>query len=1258
MSNRVVLERALSVAVGLALMLSVARLGSAQGVTGTVSGTVKDTQGGVIPGATVTLVSESKGTHSAPRVTDPSGDFVFPNLAADTYTIRVEMPSFRTLNRSGVKVSPGSTIAIGVLTIEVGGASETIDVKGESPLIQAATGEKSMSIDPEQAAALPLGNRSYIALLVLAPGVAVDPNSLASQLTTGSSQATAPTSRIGGGGGDNYMVDGVTTMDPGVNRPATRISSESVSEVKVDTFAYQAEYGRSSGLQINAVTKSGTNQFHGSLYDVERHSSFGYANSQTNILNGDPKSTGDQRDWGWAIGGPAGKPHGSNKLFFYYNQEFNPRITGNTVTRYRMPTQLERQGDFSQSTDNLGNPYPYIKNPALSGLCTAASQVACFADGGVVGRIPAASLYSTGLSVLNWWPLPNCPAACPGWTSNQPYNWQSTYPSFKLLGWQPVVRIDYAPTEKLRANFKYQEYQQPTGVIPGLIPGWNDSTQDDFGIYTWSGVIDYTLNNSTFLEASFGRNTHHQEGCSIVGGDPNWCITGDPVNAITNRNTAGFGAIPYLFPDATIIDPSTKSFEILNNLGSKTTVWDGTRIQAAPSFTWGSRVANAPPNNSSPFNNFILDTVSGNANVTLTKVTGHHTYKGGYYYFKSVQKRGTGAIFGSISFANDTNNPLDSSFGFANAALGVFSSYAQLSRWGEGAFTSINHEVFVQDNWKITRRITLDYGIRFVHQVPNYDAYMTDSNFFPDQWSRANAPRLFVFGCSTNVYPCVTANRQAMDPATGQFIGTPAQASVIAGTVVPNTGSSTNGLQAAGKGIADTGFTYPFMSYGPRFGAAWDLKGDQRFVVRGGGGLFFDRPSVNSIYGTVNNPPFAQNVTVRYGLLQNISSAGLTTVAPPSLTVFQYDNKVPTSFQWNLGLQMVLPFSSAVDISYTGQHGYNGQVTTNLNAIDFGTAYLPQYQDPTQVLNGVASSLVNTNVNQVRFYPGYSNINQSQPTGTRTYHSILFSWNRRLKNGVSFGFNDTISLYDKQSTPIRLQHNPDGTFTVRADQGQADTLLGDNHPQTHIMRASFIWQLPRLNSTEAAMKAVGYVVNDWSLAGIWNGQTGQAYSVGYTYTTGGANVNLTGSPDYGARIIILGDPGSGCSSNPYQQFNTAAFQGPQANSVGLESGSGYLKGCFVSSLDMSISRAIRLGGARTLSFRIDLFNTFNQAAITGRNATAQFASPATSTVITNLPYDASGNLDPSRSLPKNAGFGVANNYQSPRTTQVQIRFSF
>src|SRR4030095_12797348 len=110
-------------------------------------------------------------------------------------------------------------------------------------------------------------------------------------------------------------------------------------------------------------------------------------------------------------------------------------------------------------------------------------------------------------------------------------------------GGQPVVRLDYQPATPLRANFRYQQYQQPNNPIPGTIPGFNDTTQDDYGIYTWSSVINYTVNSTTFIEGSFGRNTHHQEGCSVVGGDPNWCITGDAISPLANRTKAGFGAI-------------------------------------------------------------------------------------------------------------------------------------------------------------------------------------------------------------------------------------------------------------------------------------------------------------------------------------------------------------------------------------------------------------------------------------------------------------------------------------------------------------------------------------------------------------------------------------------------------------------------------------------------------------------------------------------------------------------------------------------
>jgi hypothetical protein len=171
----------------------------AQITTGSIVGTVKDVQGGVVPGATVILLNEAQGTRSAPVVTNELGDFVVPNVAPGTYTVEVTMASFRTLNRAGVTVSPGTRIAIGVLTIEVGGAAEMIDVKGETPVIQATTGERSFTISTEAVQNLPLASRSFLGAALLAAGV------------TGT---VSNPSRAGGGGDTNIMMDGVSVMDP------------------------------------------------------------------------------------------------------------------------------------------------------------------------------------------------------------------------------------------------------------------------------------------------------------------------------------------------------------------------------------------------------------------------------------------------------------------------------------------------------------------------------------------------------------------------------------------------------------------------------------------------------------------------------------------------------------------------------------------------------------------------------------------------------------------------------------------------------------------------------------------------------------------------------------------------------------------------------------------------------------------------------------------------------------------------------------
>ena len=1200
--------------------------------TGTVAGTVADAQGGVIPGATVTLISEARGTRSAPVVTSATGDFVFANVAADTYTVEVALESFKTSQQPGIAVSPGTRVNAGTIVLEVGGATETVVVTGEAPRVQASSGERSFSVTTAEVTNLPIATRNFADLINLTPGV-VNGNRAGDSASTG-------------GGSNNFMMDGVSTMEPGSNRLMIAVNVESISEVKVLTSSYQAEYGRSSGLQVTAVTKSGTNRFQGSLYDVERDSDW-YSNSRTNILNGDPKTTLKQRDWGYSIGGPVGKPGGINKLFFFYAHEFQPRTTGNNVVRFRVPTALERMGDFSQTTDNNGNPFPYIKDPLLSGTCSATSQAACFADGGVLGRIPRERLYQTGLNILDRYPSPNIANVPAG----QNYNYEITRPEQSITSWQPVVRIDYQPITALRGTFKYASWGQPNDPVLGSIPGFNDTQMNDPVVPLWSATLNYTLNATTFLEGTFGRASHRQAGCGLNGNGANFCTAGFPVNPIANRNASGLGELPTLFPDANIVDPSYYQYEALQEVSPSN--FDGTRVLLPPAFQWGGRVANAPPSNTYP--GFADYSAVRDVAASITKVLGRHTVKAGYYKQQADKRQNQGNPFGTLNFANDSNNPLDSGFGYANAALGVFSSYAQASRFIEGQYVYNNDEFYIQDNWKVTNRLTLDYGVRFVHQQPQYETTGQAANFLPEEYSRAAAPLLYVAGCANGVYPCSGTNRQAMNPVTGQFLGP--NSTLAIGAIIPNSGNTTNGLFVAGQGIEKTAFKWPFLAPAPRFGMAYDLTGEGRMVLRGGGGLFFDRPSGNSVFAQVLNPPNLQNVTVRNGLLQSLGTEGLTTETPPALNVFEYDSELPASIQWNGGVQMSLPWAMTLDVSYVGQHQYDILQNMDINRVDFGAAYLPEYQDPSLGANATpgANAVV---ANLLRPFQGYSSITQTSGWLERTYHSLQFSVQRRFRNGLSFGFNDTIGLYDRQTTTPRLQHTPDGSFSVRDDQAEADRLLGDNNPQAHIIKANFVWDMPDLRGSSPLARAIGVVANDWQLAGIWTAATGSAYAVGYSYNNGGGNVNLTGSPDYGGRVRIVGDTGKGCSSDVLRQFNAAAFQGPLPGSVGLESGNNYLKGCFQSAFDTSLQRTINLGGGRALQLRADAFNLFNEARITGRNTTIAFTNPNDPVTATNLPYDASGNVVAARSLPRGAGFGVANAYQTPRQIQLQVRLRF
>jgi hypothetical protein len=1206
----------------------------AQLTLGVVSGSVRDQQAAAVPGATITLTSETRGTKLPVVTSETSGDFVIPNVPPDTYTLEIAHQGFKTVRRSGLAVSPGDRIGLGTLPLEVGTTSESVTVTAEAQMLQTQSGERSASITSVEVQNVPLASRIFTNLTAVIPGV-------------------SGTNRMGdsssySGGNTNIMMDGISTMDTGNNATIISTNTESIAEIKVLVSGYQAEYGRSSGLQISAVTKSGTNHFHGSGFLIMRQSGWNAWN-KTDKLNGNSKAYSRQKDLGFTIGGPIGKPGRENKLFFFYSHEFDPRsvtVNSSGVATYRFPTALERQGDFSQSTDNNGNLYPYIKDPLSSSPCSASNTSGCFAAGGVVGRIPQDRLYPLGLKILSLYPMPNM--ATPGLN----YNYQGLLPAQSIMSQAPIAKIDYQPWTKLRGSYKLSLWEQPATLQTGTLPGFNDTQVYKKWFYTWASTVTYSVNPTTFVEATFGHSRNDLAGCfgPSFSAAPGLCTSAIPMDKVASLAGAGLTGLPSLFPNSGVLDKSYYAYQAMQSLQSP--IWDGTKMSMVPSFSWGGRIANAPP--SFPFPGWLNTNQTSDMAISATKLKGAHTIKAGFYLnhsFKAQQSL-AGSWQGSIDFGNTTNNSLDSGFGFSNAALGVFTSYSQLSKYVEGNYVYNNIEGFIQDNWKVTPRLTLDYGVRLVHQQPQWDKLGQGVNWLPDQWKLSSAPLYYLPACAAQ--PCTGANRQAKDPRTGQLLGP--NTAVAIGTLVPGSGDLLNGLVPSGQGpVPKTTYNWPMLRPAPRFGVAYDLTGKQKIILRGGIGLFFDRPSGNTIYSQIANPPNEQSQTLYYSQFQTMG--GLTTQGAPNLNVDQLNMGLPSTWTWNADVQYMLPGNMMLDIGYSGEHGYNIIEQVNVNTVDIGAAYLPQNQDPTVTSSLPGGAAVTQNM--MRSIRGYGSLNMMLPRGWITSHMLTIALNHRFAHGLQFGVNDTIMLQRKADAGARIQHDANGNWSYRADQAQADQLFGDYIATRHTFKGDIVWSIPALQNAGSGFgqQLAKAVTRDWQLSGIWAANTPSTYTVGYSFQNGAGNQNITGSPDFGARVRLLGDPGAGCSGDIYHQFNTAAFAPPQVGSTGLESGVDYLRGCFYQQFDLALQRDFRFGETRRLSFRLDAFNALNQSHITGRNTGMTVAS-TTDATIQNLPFDSAGHLIAARSQPRTAGFGMVNGYQSARTIQAWLRFTF
>ncbi len=731
------------------------------------------------------------------------------------------------------------------------------------------------------------------------------------------------------------------------------------------------------------------------------------------------------------------------------------------------------------------------------------------------------------------------------------------------------------------------------------------------------------FNPTTFIEATYGRIQNE-----LAGGNEAGILTNEESNRLKSLKD-----FPLLYPDAGVMDPNSYGFKMMEL--TKPPFWDGKSLNLPPVFNWGSRIGAAPPQQRYP--GWLNINRTQDVAVSMTKIAGRHTIKGGYYLNHSFKAQNTNVAFqGTVNFGNDSNNTLDTGFGYANAFRGIFTQYTQNSRFVEGSMLYNQTEFFLQDNWKVNNRLTLDYGMRFVNQQPQYDQFQQMSNFFPEKWKASDAPVLYVAGCSNGATTCSGNIRNAMDPRNGQILTAVGAANTQAaiGTPIPGTGNSLNGIIQAGNGIVKTNYKWPKLVVGPRFGFAYDLSGNSNWVVRGSGGMYYDRPDGNTVFGVPNNPPIATSKDLRNGQLQTLGQ-GLSPQPVPSLQAWQYNADVLSSVQWSVGIQKSLPWGMAGDASYVGKHGINRLGGTqngsnqNLNTVDIGAAYLPQNQDPTLGTSATPGATAYTS-NLLRPFRGFSKINQNQTIFWDTYHSLQFNVNRRFSDGFSFGANYTYGISLKGNTGLqqRFQHAADGTVSLRADEAEFEKLNETLDRVPHLFKANGIWNSPGIQSKGGVVRDL---TRDWQISAVATVASGGTYGLGSSYQSNGGSVNLTGSPDYGARVTLLPGLGSGCTGDQYAQFNYKAITPPTFGSVGMESGRNYMRGCLTRNVDMSFVRRIRVSSSERyrVELRADVFNAFNIVDINDRNTTLQFTSPTNLTMV-NSQFNADGSLNQTR----------------------------
>ncbi|MCS7023500.1 MAG: carboxypeptidase regulatory-like domain-containing protein [Bryobacteraceae bacterium] len=1126
---------------------------SSQTVTGTITGTVLDPSGAAVANAEVVLTQSSTGA-SRKTVTNEQGDFVVGSLQPGTYDITVTAPGFKTLQKTGFVLTSAETLAVGRLSLTLGSTTEQITVEASGLQVQLNSSDRSGVISAGQLENLLTKGRNPMSLIALLPGVVdrASPERIDRNFNI-SVQGNRRNANI-------VTVDGMPTNPIGNNFNSTiMLSQDAIEEVKVLLTNYPAEYGRSTGATINFITKSGTKEFHGLVSYFKRHEQFN-ANDFFNNRFERPRPRYRYNTWNYNIGGPVVFPkfnRNRDKLFFFWSQEFWPLRTPTAIAQLTVPTLLERRGDFSQSLD-LNNRLIPIRDPLAN---------APFPN----NIIPASRLSSNGLALLRRFPEPNfLDRSISGGRYNYVFQAETETP-IRMEN----ARIDYRLSANHSFAFTYASYldrqKGAIGILTSGATNWpqKEKTYQLQGIgyiLRYTGILSPTLIN----ELSVGA-TRRPEGNRA---------SEEAIRA-NQAATIGFRA-GQLFPQN-------------NPLG----------LMPNANFAGVPNAANLFMEGRFPFYQRLY---AFNITNNVTKTYGSHTFKVGIL----VERCYTGALadgnyYGTYNFGADINNPLNTNYAYAGAALGAFNSYSEASSRIFNSHRQPTVEWFGQDLWRVNRRLTLEYGVRFHYFVPNYMRTNALAAFNPDRYDPAQ--RVFL------VQPVRNAANQRVgrNPNTGELL--PA---ALIGAIAPGRGNPTNGMTLAGRDGIPRGFVPGYdVKIGPRFGFAYDIFGNGKTALRGGFGRYFSRPNTaDNLNRFTGQPPLITTPTIFYGTIETLrESTGF--VFPQNVNGYDTSDRLATVMNFSMSIQQDIGYGTIVDVGYVGSLGRNLMWLRNLNPVPLGANFRPENADPTNPSTPLPAPFL-------RPIPGYNDIFMTEAASSSNYHSLQVTARRRFIRGIQYGlawtWSKALNYGDVDNAPVSVLASP--RFW---NYGLSD------FDRTHTVRIDWTYNFPTVKTN---VKPVDYVLNHWQLSGITSFVSGEPLNVTWSNVT---PIDITGTPSQGARIDVTGNPNLPRSQRTFSRnFRTEVFRRPAVGTFG-NSARTQIRGPGINNWDMVLMKDFPIRESWRLQFRAEAYNAFNHT---------QFA-----TLDTAARFDAAGNQ-------VNTRLGEFLSARAPRVMQFALRMYF